>query len=527
LCPRIDQAAGRDIYLPDEPLLPLLPVFCGVPIRFERPFHAVSDRKQRSVTARFGELALVSTKGQPSVPAKSRLPSRKGARSSAPRGTEHWFAIVALLCIAFLAFVSGSFAMYRNIFPADTLRRAFLGGDALYDRLVNYRDPTRTDFWQPARTDARGVVRYDPVKAQRGLTLYSSTHDQRAFLIDMNGNVVHQWALPYSRIWDKSAAVAAPMPAPYIYIEKAHVFPNGDLLALYTAIGDTPWGYGLVKMDRDSHVIWKYLAHTHHDFDIDAEGNIYVLTQEIAETDLPGFDSLRKPRIDDFVVKLSPDGRELKKVRLIGAVARSAFARRLYFVPWDVHQSSGDYLHTNSVQVLEQSVPGIPQSQPGQVLISLRELNTVALIDLSSQTIVWALSGSWLRQHDARFLPNGHLMLFDNEGNPNGYGHSRVLEIDPATYQVEWSYGGRQDQPLDSTIRSSGTRLENGNTLIVESMGGRVLEVTPGGEIVWEFVNPVRGGPKEDRIPIIFWVERLDPQRDFTLEFRDSLGPVE
>src|SRR3546814_71191 len=167
--------------------------------------------------------------------------------------------------------------MYVGSFPADVLRRAFQGGIAFYDQLTAYNDPLETEFWQPARSDARGVVRYDPARAQNGLTLYTSGHDQRAFLIDMDGRVVHEWALAYSQIWDESAAVDKPRPDPFIYIEKAHVFPNGDLLALYTAIGDTPWGYGLVKMDKDSKVIWKYLAHAHHDFDLDDAGTIYEI----------------------------------------------------------------------------------------------------------------------------------------------------------------------------------------------------------------------------------------------------------
>lgn len=65
-----------------------------------------------------------------------------------------------------------------------------------------------------------------------------------------------------------------------------------------------------------------------------------------------------------------------------------------------------------------------------------------------------------------------------------------------------------------SLIRASQERLANGNTLITESSGGRILEVTPAGEIVWQFVNPVRGGEQNDRLPIICWAQRLDP-RDF------------
>lgn len=432
--------------------------------------------------------------------------------------------LFAILGVALLAFIGGSYVMNRGLFPADYLRRAFDSGNALYDKLMRYQDPVRTDFWQPARTDRRGVVFHDPARAAEGLTLYTSTHDQRADLIDMEGRVIRHWTLPYSRVWDDTAAVKEPQPDSMVWIEKAHLFPNGDLLALYAANGDTPWGYGLVKMDRDSKVIWRYLQHTHHDFDIDAAGNIYVLTQEIAENDLPGLANLNKPRIDDFVVKLSPDGHELEKFWVTGAFAQSGFGRRLYFVPWDVHQSRGDYLHANAVDVLDAPVPGIPQSRAGQVLLSLREVNTVALADMAAQSIVWAATGAWLRQHDAQFLPGGSLLLFDNEGAPGGHGPSRVLELDPATERILWRYGDRADQPLDSVARSSETRLANGNTLIVESMAGRMIEVTPAGEIVWDFVNPVRGGAAEDRIPVIFWAERFAPERDFTPAFRAALG---
>src|SRR3546814_10878519 len=77
---------------------------------------------------------------------------------------------------------------------------------------------------------------------------------------------------------------------------------------------------------------------------------------------------------------------------------------------------------------------------------------------LESRSIVWAISGSWVRQHDAEVLRNGNILLFDNEGSPSGPGVSRVLEFDPATYEVTWSYGGRPGQPLDSVMRSSQNR---------------------------------------------------------------------
>ncbi len=442
----------------------------------------------------------------------------------------HFPIILFSLCLAFVAFVAGSFTMYTSLFPAEQLRPAFQGGMALYDRVTNYRDPFATDFWKPARSNARGVVHHNVAKAQPGVTLYTSAHDQRAFLMEMNGHVVHEWTLPYSRIWDASSAVARPQPDALIHIEKAHVFPNGDLLALYTAAGDTPWGYGLVKMDKFSRPIWKYLQHAHHDFEVDAAGNIYVLTHEISNQDLPipkeehaGFsDQLRKPRIDDFVVKLSPDGRELEKVWLTGAFARSRHYKRLRNVPY---HGNGDLLHANSVRLLNNPVPGIPQSQAGQLLISLRDISTIVLLDPATQSVVWAPSGPWIRQHDAEFLPDGRLLLFDNEGgDPSSGDGSRVLEVNPVTWKVHWSYGGQEHERLDTEARGSQSRLANGNTLIVESWGGRVFEVTRQGEIVWEFVNPVRGGPDNTRIPIIHWADRLNAMRDFTPDFLETIG---
>ena len=37
---------------------------------------------------------------------------------------------------------------------------------------------------------------------------------------------------------------------------------------VYVAAGDSPWGYGLVRIDKDSQLVWKYLGQTHHDVDI-------------------------------------------------------------------------------------------------------------------------------------------------------------------------------------------------------------------------------------------------------------------
>ncbi len=421
---------------------------------------------------------------------------------------------VGVLAVAFLAFVAGIIATLNEVRATRVFQDAYRAGTALYSKMTQYNDPLQYDLWRPVRTADQSVTTHEPGKVQDGLTLYTSGHAQKAFLMDMEGRHVHEWGIPFSQIWDKAAAVKKPQPDTHIYIEKAVLYPNGDVLALYVAVGDTPWGYGLVKMDKDSRIIWKYLAHVHHDLNVAPDGNIHVLTQEIGTDDIPQASHLRAPRIDDYVVVLSPEGKELRKVRLLDAMLRSPYARLLETVPWYISKGSGDYLHTNTIDVLDgRFATKLPQATAGRVMLSFREIGTIAILDLEQQQIVWATRGPWLMQHDPDLLANGNILLFDNQGNSGGPGGmTRVIEFDPASLQIVWSYAGTAERPFESAVRSSQERLANGNTLIVESDAGRMFEVTPEGEIVWDFVNPVRGTRTtgEQVIPILFWAVRVD-----------------
>jgi hypothetical protein len=146
---------------------------------------------------------------------------------------------------------------------------------------------------------------------------------------------------------------------------------------------------------------------------------------------------------------------------------------------------TGDVLHTNSVKVLRPELQSqFPGFKAGQVLISIRHLDVVAVLDLDARKVVWAARGPWGAQHDAQFLPNGHLLIFDNYGDPQG---SRVLEYDPRTQALPWLYPGRGGCSFFTRARGLAQRLPNGNTLIANSEDGRLFEVTYGGDVVWTF----------------------------------------
>ncbi|WP_235912028.1 arylsulfotransferase family protein [Mesorhizobium xinjiangense] len=413
--------------------------------------------------------------------------------------------------IGALLFVAGTIVATSGIFPGPQISRAYEGGKALYSKLSQYQDVYQTDLWYPERRPDKGVVVKQQDRMQPGPTLYASGSAPAAFLIDADGKLIYSWSKPFSEIWTPQAGgVKKPQPDPFVYFRRVHVFPNGDLLALYEGAGDTPYGYGLVKLDRDSQVIWSYFGHAHHQFDIGPDGRIYVLTHEFVEDELKGFEHLASPRLEDFLVVLSPDGEELQKIRLLTAVAESEYRQLIYTV---ASFAVADPTHANTVEFVDREAGAdFAFGDEGDVLLSFRALDAVAVLDPETATLKWATKGPWIGQHDPDILANGNLLLFDNYGNysrPSGI--SRLIEFNPSTMEIAWQYAGTDDAPLDSQIRSDQQRLANGNTLITESNGGRIIEVTPRGEIVWEFLNPVRGGPDDDMIPIIGWAERLDP----------------
>jgi hypothetical protein len=422
--------------------------------------------------------------------------------------------IVLVLCVAFLGFVAGAFVTLGEVYPSRFFRNAYLAGNAVLHKRTGSNDPVTTSLWSEARTEERGVTIYDPEQAQNGYTLYTSGHDNKAFLITMDGTVVREWYMPYSRVWDASSAVKKPVPDTRIYFRKAKLYPNGDLLVVYDGVDDTPHGYGLVKLNRHSEVIWKYLQHVHHDVDVAPDGTIYALTHEIRNNTYQNHPHLKAPRIDDFLVQIAADGTELRKISLLDSLIQSRYHRMLSQLPCNLNQS-GDYLHTNAVSYIDaETATHFEFATAGQILVSMRESGMVAVLDPDTEKVVWAIRGPWVAQHDPDLLPNGHMLLFDNRGRYGSEGHneSRVIEFDPHTYKIVWEYAGDDKKPLHSVARSAQERLSNGNTLITESEGGRLIEVTPNGEIVWEYVNPVRGGQQGKRLPIVSWGQRIDPQ---------------
>lgn len=357
--------------------------------------------------------------------------------------------------------------------------------------------------------DFTGVTRHDPA-AGDGYNLYCSGHAAEATLTDMRGNPLHTWRCDFE--------TAFPIPkegeAEPAYIEwlksvrvvrrdhtlnwrRVHAYPNGDLLAIHD-------GIGIVKLDRDSNLIWSRADQAHHDMDVAADGRVFYLTRRASIDPRINDES---PVLHDYVTIVDANGYVLREIEVYDAFMNSEFASSL-----DDMMHEGDFLHTNTIEILDGEHASIsPAFSAGNLLICVREVDVVAVIDVNTDKVVWAAKGPWKRQHQPTFVPNGNMILFDNFGGDPAFGRSRILEFDPMTLEIAWMYEGTTDEPLHSDTCGSVQRLANGNTLISETDAGRAIEVTPEKIVVWEFFNPHRAGEDDRYIASLFELIRLPP----------------
>lgn len=124
----------------------------------------------------------------------------------------------------------------------------------------------------------------------------------------------------------------------------------------------------------------------------------------------------------------------------------------------------------------------------GQVIICIRNLHLIAVLDIDKSEFVWMWGPGHLDYpHHPTLLDNGNILIFDNGKRKK---ISRVIELDPTDYEIDWQYYGTPPKSFFSDTRGAAQRLPNGNTLITDSRKGRVFEVTKDGEIVWDYYSP-------------------------------------
>ena len=321
-----------------------------------------------------------------------------------------------------------------------------------------------------------GVTEYDPTRAFPGFTMFAPTGGNECLLIDMEGEVRHKWTLP-GRLGNYG-----------------QLLPSGNLLVtLRTPEGPNfnPAGGHILEMDWDGNILWDHIDHTqHHDFNRRANGNTLYLAWELIPTadakvqgGVPGTEHHDGGIYYDVLREVNPAGDLVWEWRM-----EDHFPFEKY--PLRASRPREEFAHANACFIQDD----------GNVLVSWRDLDLIALIDRGTGKFLWEMQDrKFGGQHDPRRLPNGNITLFANGSEQVDPEFSRVLEIDPETREIVWQYAGTPPDSFFSPRISGAQRLANDNTFICEGRHGRLFEVTTEGDIVWEYVSPFEyergGGP--------------------------------
>jgi Arylsulfotransferase (ASST) len=403
----------------------------------------------------------------------------------------NWQKIYFFLALGLGIFIYGVVVGSYDVFPHRILHDAKEAAEDWRSNYMHYSRIRPEKFIRPARQKGSGVTTYMHRKAYDGVTFVTSMWDKTngLDLIGMDGSILHRWRVSLNEIFPKSVDpnLRSQLHDWDIMIHGARLYPNGDVVFNFE-------DGGLVKIDRCSKVIWKLPFDTHHSVYEDAEGNLWVPGRKTLTEPQKRLPLLNPPIHEDYVFKVSPEGRILEQISLLDVFYKSGQEALLFANGMALTQRSGhDMMHMNYVEPLEKRIAAkFPLFRAGDLLVSLRHLNLLVVIDGSTHKIKWSMTGPYIRQHDPHFLANGRISVYDNRADwadGKTLGGSRILNIDPVLRTVETAYQGDTQNHFFSNMQGEHQYLPNGNILITETEGGRVFEVTPAHEIVWTYLN--------------------------------------
>lgn len=325
-----------------------------------------------------------------------------------------------------------------------------------------------------------GLLHHLPEKCCPGFTVIAPMRHEVVYLVDIDGKVAHQWSL--------LGALGS----------KAYLLPNGNLLCSVATVDDSPiagainipgaLGGRMLELNWAGEIVWEHTdPNQHHDICRLENGNtLFLSREEMSESEAQKIaggiagaglanPALKGRMFADIVREVNPAG------ELVWQWSFREVDLDTFKLAPDCHR--GEWAHANSVA----------PTLDGNILVSFRHIDAIMIVDRATRTIVWSQTDpGWGHQHNADMLPNGNITIFANGmNNLQQPLHSRAIELNPRTGKTVWQYIDPQRWTFFSPVMGSVQRLSNGNSLICESLNGRVFEVTSDGEIVWDYVTPM------------------------------------
>lgn len=342
-----------------------------------------------------------------------------------------------------------------------------------------------------------GTTIFSPEQAQGDVFILIATDEFK--LIDRNGNVYHEWKMPYTLLSSKTqldsngnlliaGSIKPEKATDYYDLHESFIAEfdwNGKMLWRFQLPENMSWHNEVRKLRNGNVVVPAYM-------EVPKEFHDKI---ENVETPWRNYERKGASILGDVIVEFDP-----KTGKIVNTWNSWEHLDLNKFCPVALTK---DWTHFNTIRELPENKwydAGDTRFKPGNYLINPRNLDTFYIIDRETGNVAWkgnhSYRGGLAHGHEPQMIEKGlpgegNILFFDNGTvSMNRYVGSMVGELNPTTGELEFQYNnpGGYNPDFFSPFRSYLTRLPNGNTFISEDMGPRAFEITKDGKIVWEYV---------------------------------------
>jgi len=381
----------------------------------------------------------------------------------------------------------GFISYHYQIFPYNVIIQAYRFINSIHEAHWYYQ---KTDYLKTIYINNKKAVYKAP-------TLLTSMGDDDTLIvkvIDIDGSILHNWAIDWFKLWPDAKHVPeefVPKEKPGTHIHGIIILDNGDIIFNFEE-------KGLLRLDVCGNIVWKLPYMTHHSIFRDDENTLWVPGLKIYYEKKSGFPGHVPPYYEPTILRVSLDGKILKELSVNNLLFNNNLQGIVYTLCNTYLYSfkiSNDTLHLNDIEIFSGTMKnGI--FKKGDIMISLRNTNTIIIFDGTSLKVKCLSVGEFLRQHDPDFIDGNTISVFDNIhfSDKNDEPYSRILLKSFLNNTCKVYYKGDDTHPFYSNIMGKHQWLPNGNLLITEALRGRAFEIDKNGNIVWEYINIVKKG---------------------------------
>lgn len=414
--------------------------------------------------------------------------------------------ILFVAAIALFSFLYGAATIKMEIFPYQLLREAKLGWEAWASMDTQKQNfPNHFEQFEEgaapvpqARMSAEGagselvLVSGGPYQLMERCPTWGCM----AWVTDRAGKVLHAWEVDLHHLWTGISGFSGDVNHLSLYPVGMALGEDGSLVVSFQGRETYPVHIGIIKVDRKGQVLWKRFDYSHHWIDMDASGQIYTPVssrikdlKHVGPSQVPVSCKTGESGVDAIRV-LSADGKPVREIPIFDAFARSGLHGVFYSV-----RDGCNPTHLNSIAVMSPEVAKrIPGAAAGDLLVSLRETSTIALLDGKTADVKYAVSGRTAAQHGPQFLPDGTVLVFDNLGGNREHGGTRIARVDlvKGTSTTVFPKGGEKDllPVFSATAGHIDVSPDGRRALVSITHQGRIVEVdVDSGAPLWVYEN--------------------------------------